>query len=278
MTCQPSGAGIGVRAAHYSAVLANPASAGWCEVHSENFFAEGGQALRVLDTLAAEVALSFHGVGLSLGSAHGLDERHLQHLERLVARYQPALVSEHLSWSAVPGWHSNDLLPLPYHDEAIAVLVRHLDQLQTRLGRTVLVENVSCYLRPPGDCMPEAEFVAEVCRRSGCGLLLDVNNVYVNAANTGLDPVAYLHTLPARGLVQEIHLAGHTVTVDGLVDTHANPVCEPVWQLYEAALARFGAVPTLVEWDHDLPPYARLLDEAARANRLLAAQLDAPCS
>ena len=270
MTRLPSRAGVGVRTAHYAEVLAHPTDLAWCEVHSENFFAEGGPAIRLLDTLAERHPLSFHGVGLGLGDLAPLETTHLAALQRLVARYQPAAVSEHLCWSGHGGWHSNDLLPLPYTEEAVDYLAHRVATVQDVLGRQILVENVSCYVRFHADRLSEWEFAVAVCERAGCALLLDVNNIHVNASNHGYDARAFLNGIP-RGLVQQIHLAGFTETPWGLVDSHSAPVAPAVWALYAEALERFGPLPTLIEWDHALPPFADLLAEAQHAQRLLDA-------
>jgi hypothetical protein len=267
-----SGAGIGLRAPHVEEILATRPAAGWLEVHAENYMG-GGPALRALDRLRQDYPVSVHGVGLSLGSAEGVDARHLERLARLVERLEPALVSEHLSWSVSGGAYLNHLLPLPYTHEALALVSEHIERVQARLGRPVLIENPSGYLRFRGDAMPEADFLAALARRTGCGLLCDVNNIHVTCANLGGDAHAYLDALPAVA-VGEIHLAGHAVNdADGraiLIDDHGSRVAEPVWRLYERALARFGARPALVEWDTDLPPLATLLEEATRAARYLA--------
>lgn len=209
-------------------------------------------------------------MGLSLGSSDPLDARHLAALAALAARFEPAWVSEHLSWSSVGGRHAHELLPLPHTPQAAAHVAARIARVQDLLRREILVENVSAYLRMPGGTMPEWDFVAEVQRRSGCRLLLDVNNVWVNASHHGFDPRAYLEAL-APGSVGEIHLGGYEDAPEGLVDTHGAAVSEPVWALYEAALARFGPVPTLIEWDQGLPPLEVLLAEAARAARLAGA-------
>ena len=246
---------------------------GWLEVHAENYMG-GGPAVRALERLRSDYPLSVHGVGLSLGTAAGVDERHLERLARLVERLQPALVSEHLSWSVSDGAYLNHLLPLPYTGEALAIVSANVERVQTRLGRAVLLENPSGYLRFHEGTLGEAEFLAAVARRTGCGLLCDVNNVHVTCANLGGDPDAYLAALPADA-VGEIHLAGHAVNdADGrtiLIDDHGSPVAPAVWRLYERALGRFGARPTLVEWDTELPPLDILLAEAAQAARRLAA-------
>jgi uncharacterized protein (UPF0276 family) len=273
MTSQPlSGAGIGLRSLHVDEMLATTPSAGWLEIHAENYMG-GGPAVRALERLRQDYPLSVHGVGLSLGTAGGLDSRHLERLACLVERLEPALVSEHLSWSTTGGAYLNHLLPLPYTEETLDVVSEHVERVQARLGRRLLVENPSGYLRFRGDAIPEADFLAALARRSGCGLLCDVNNIHVTCANLGGDPDRYLAALPADA-IGEIHLAGHAVNdADGraiLIDDHGSPVAPAVWVLYERALARFGARPTLIEWDTDVPPLAVLLDEAAKAGRRLA--------
>jgi len=209
--------------------------------------------------------VSLHGVGLSLGSTDPLDETHLGKLAALVRRFDPLLVSEHLSWSSAGGRHANDLLPLPYTREALAHVVARIGRVQEALGREILVENVSSYLAFPGADMTEAQFVAEAARRSGCRVLLDVNNVYVNAANHGVDANAWLDAV-AAALVGEIHVAGHEARGGLLIDTHGARVCDDVWALYARAVERFGPRPTLVEWDTDIPPLDVLLEEAATAD------------
>jgi len=269
----PAQAGIGLRAAHHDALLAERPATGWIEVHSENYFVDGGSQLDYLLQARRLYPLSLHGVGLSLGSTDPLDRTHLAELARLVERTEPGLVSEHLSWSSVEGRYFNDLLPLPCTREALAHMVRRVDEVQEYLGRQILIENVSSYLQFEGAEFEEADFLAELARASGCGILLDVNNVYVSACNHGFDALAYLERLPVAP-VQEIHLAGHSVNRwpggEIRIDTHSAPVCEAVWSLYIAALGRFGRVPTLIEWDAELPPLATLVAEAARADRLLA--------
>ena len=261
-------AGIGLRAPHAAELLERRPALGFLEVHSENYFAAGGPQLAALERFRAAYPLSLHGVGLSLGTAGALDERHLARLESLVRRFEPALVSEHLSWSAFGGRHANDLLPLPYTEEALAQACAHVQEAQERLGRAILVENVSSYLAFPGATIPEWEFVAEVARRTGCGVLLDVNNIWVNAANHGFDAHRYLEALDPR-TVGEIHLAGHEASDGVLIDTHGAPVCEAVWDLYARAVERFGPRPTLVEWDTDIPALDVLLAEAAKARAIL---------
>jgi uncharacterized protein (UPF0276 family) len=269
----PARAGIGLRAPHVDEILATRPDLGWLEVHAENYMG-GGPALARLEALRQDYPVSLHGVGLSLGSAEGLNLEHLARLHALADRLAPCLVSEHLAWSVSGGVYLNHLLPLPWTDAALIVVSDNVRRAQDRLGRRLLVENPSSYLRFLDSPIPEAEFVAELTRRTGCGVLCDVNNLVVSAANVGLEPLAYLDALPADA-VDEIHLAGHAENdADGvtvLIDDHGSRVRPAVWDLYEAALARFGSVPTLIEWDTDLPALAVLQEEAAAAERRLAA-------
>jgi uncharacterized protein (UPF0276 family) len=264
----PAAAGIGLRSPHLAEVLATRPAIPWLEVHPENYLG-GGPAVRALEALRRDYPISLHAVGLSLGSATGPDPRHLARVRELVQRLAPALVSEHLAWSQVGGAYLNHLLPLPYTEESLAAVCRNVDAVQDALGRPVLVENPSGYLRFRASTIPEAEFLAALAGRTGCGLLCDVNNVHVTACNLGLDPAAYLDALPA-GAVGEIHLAGHSVNdADGLpilIDDHGSPVADPVWALYERALHRFGPVPSLVEWDTAVPALDVLVAEAQRAD------------
>ena len=266
-------AGLGLRAPHVAEVLATRPAVGWWEIHAENYLG-GGPARRQLEAIRRAYPVSLHGVGLSLGSADGLDLHHLDRVRRLVEWLEPALVSEHLAWSIAGGVYLNHLLPLPYTDESLALLSRHVDQAQAAIGRRLLVENPSSYLRFRHSPIPEPEFLAALAHRTGCGLLCDVNNVYVSTQNFGLDPARWLDAIPTAA-VGEIHLAGHARNeADGraiLIDDHGSRVGAPVWALYERALERFGGVPTLIEWDTDIPTLETLLDEADRAERLLAA-------
>lgn len=265
------GAGVGLRAQHYPEFLggARPA-AGWIEVHSENYFGAGGRDRRALEQLRRDYPVSLHGVGLGLGSAKGYSEGHEEKLRELVRWVEPAFVSEHLAWGAVAGRHFNDLLPLPLTREALELVAGRVSRLQERVGRRILVENITAYLEiGPGE-MDDGEFLAALARRTGCGLLLDVNNLYVNQVNLGCDPLAVMDALDPRS-VEEIHLAGFSAGALGLIDTHGARVAEPVWRLYDAALARFGPVPTLIEWDTDIPPLAVLLEEAAQARSRMEA-------
>jgi uncharacterized protein (UPF0276 family) len=268
----PAHAGIGLRAQHHAAVVTDRPDVGWLEAHSENYFADGGAQLEHLAKARALYPLSLHGVGLSLGSADSLDAGHLRKLKRLVGWIEPRLVSEHLSWGSVDGTFLNDLLPLPYTEEALNHMISRVSELQDFLGRQVLIENISSYVRFACAQLPEAEFLAQLADGSGCGLLVDVNNVHVNARNHGFDARQFLAAIPPRH-VQELHLAGHSINrygqTDILIDTHCAPVCDEVWRLYEHALRCFGPVPTLIEWDTDIPALAVLTAEAAKANRLL---------
>jgi len=273
----PACAGIGLRAVHFQDVLATRPMLGWLEVHPENYFGAGGKPLHYLEQIRALYPLSLHGVGLSMGSTDPLNSAHLDKLKELIRRFEPALISEHVSWGSVGGRYHNDLLPLPYTEEALDHMVQRVSQVQDYLGRQILIENVSSYLQYTVSAIPEWEFVAELAKRAGCGLLLDVNNIYVNACNHGFEAEIFLAAVP-RDLVQEIHLAGFTVNNLGdgeiLIDTHSRPVCTAVWALYRQAVQRFGATPTLIEWDADLPPLETLLDEARRADAILEERHD----
>jgi uncharacterized protein len=270
----PPRAGIGLRAEHYVDFLASRPPVAFIEAHSENYFGRGGKPLHYLQLARRDYPLSLHGVGLSIGSTDPLADAHLERLAELIAMLQPALVSDHLSWSSVDNTYSNDLLPLPYTEEALANVVSRVQQVQERLRRRILIENVSSYFEFADSTMPEWTFVAAVARRSGCAILLDVNNIYVSSVNHGFDAMEYLQAIPVAA-VAEMHLAGHTRNrVDGgeiLIDTHSRPVADAVWALYARALQRFGPVPTLIEWDADLPPLPELVAEAAKADRLLQA-------
>lgn len=273
-------AGIGLRHPHYAELMALAPPLGFVEVHSENFFADGGAALAVLQAARERYDVSLHGVGLGLGSAAGIDPWHLARLDRLVRRIAPVRVSDHAAFARAPRaegqptLHANDLLPIAFTDAALDILCANVSQVQDRLQRPMLVENLSAYLSFADDTLAEPEFFAALCRRTGCGMLLDVNNLMVNALNAGApDPLAscrrFIDALPA-GIAGEIHLAGYCETDDIVIDDHGSRVRPEVWTLYAHALQRFGAVPTLVEWDTDVPPLAVLLDEAKHADMLLA--------
>ena len=250
-----------------------PPEVGWIEVHSENYFGAGGLDRHVLERVRANLPVSLHGVGLGLGSVEGSSESHVAKLKALVDWIAPVLVSEHLCWCSVLGQHFNDLLPLPYSEESLALVSERILRLQEALGRRLLIENISSYVTFGESAIPEGNFIAELSRRTGCGVLLDVNNLYVNQRNHGIDAVAQMNALPP-GSVEEIHLAGHLVADDCLIDTHGDRVTDEVWSLYEVALAHFGPVPTLIEWDTDIPPLEVLLAEAGEARRRMEA-LDA---
>lgn len=269
----PPSAGIGLRFPHHQVVVDTRPSVGWLEVHSENYMG-GGTPLRYLDTLRCDYPVSLHGVGLSLGSVDGLDAAHLERLARAVERIEPHLISEHLSWSVVGQTYLADLLPLPMTEEALDIVCRHVDQTQARLRRQILIENPSTYLQFRHSTIPEWDFLSSVAARTGCGILCDVNNIYVSAQNHGWDASAYLRALPPAA-IGEIHLAGHSVTTleSGAtlrIDDHGSRVAPAVWALYEEALARLGPVPTLIEWDTNIPSLDVLLAEAAQADRRLA--------
>jgi uncharacterized protein len=270
----PAKAGIGLRVQHHQAVLDDGTDVAWMEVHTENYMG-GGTPLRYLDAIRRDFPISLHGVGLSLGSAEGLDPAHLERIRQVAERIEPGLMSEHIAWSVVGGVYLADLLPLPMTEEALAVVCRHVDQVQSCVKRKILVENPSTYLRFRHSTIPEWEFMTAVAERTGCGILCDVNNIAVSAHNHGWDASTYLTALPPAA-IGEIHLAGHSVRPlpDGgtlRIDDHASPVIAEVWALYREALARFGPVPTLIEWDNDVPPLDVLLGEAAKAGALIAA-------
>jgi uncharacterized protein len=260
--------GIGLRSPHLAEIAATRPELGFLEVHAENYMAETAALDRLLE-LRRDYPVSLHGVALSLGSAEELDRAHLGRFKALIGRIEPVLVSEHLAWSAIGGAYLNDLLPLPYNEESLDIFCSHVEEAQKAIGRRLLIENPSSYLRYRHSCIPEAEFLTEVARRTGCGILCDVNNIYVSARNFGFNPIAYLDALPVEA-TGEIHLAGHHTAedVDILIDDHGSRVAQPVWELYAAALRRLGPVPTLIEWDTDLPALEMLLDEARHAQEL----------
>ena len=264
--------GIGLRSPHYREVTSTLPSVAWWEVHSENFFTLGGLPLQLLTTIRNHYPVSLHGVGLSLGSAGKLNERHLSILKQLVDKIEPSLVSEHISWSAIDGRVASDLLPLPYTEESLSTTVSHISEVQETLGRQILVENPSTYLQFTHSTIPEWEFMVEVASQSGCALLLDVNNIIVSSGNHGFDASHYVSCIPTS-LIKEIHLAGHArQEVEGkilLIDDHGSAVPDDVWALYRQVIARTGKVPTLIEWDTNIPPLAILIQEAAKADRIM---------
>ena len=268
----PAAAGIGLRFPHHRAVLEERPAAAWFEVHAENYMG-GGKPLQYLEAIRRDYPVALHGVALSLGSAASLDQRHLRRLGELADRIDAGLVSEHLAWTASGGVHFPDLLPLPLTDESLAVVCRNVEHAQEVLGRRLLLENPSSYLRFRHSTIAEWDFMAAVAARTGCGILCDVNNIYVSACNHGFDARAYLRALPAAA-VAEFHLAGHRVRKleDGRsirIDDHGSRVAPEVWALYSEAIALIGRRPTLIEWDTDVPALGVLLAEAARAERIL---------
>jgi uncharacterized protein (UPF0276 family) len=253
--------------------MADPGPVAWIEIHAENYMGAGGRPLAQLRALADRFPVSVHGVGLSIGGEEPLDPGHLDRLRYLLDWLQPVSFSEHLAWSTHDGAYLNDLLPLPYTQATLARVADHIDTVQDRLGRRMLLENPSSYLAFAESEMSETDFLAEVVRRTGCGLLLDINNVFVSATNLATDPRAYLSAIPMAA-VGEVHLGGHDAQDDGagaplLIDSHGAPVADPVWTLYAAAMAAMGPRPTLIEWDTDVPDWPVLRDEAARAAAIL---------
>jgi len=264
------GFGIGLRTTHYSDVLETSPAVDWFEVISENFMVPGGRPLHVLEQVRARYPIVLHGVSLSIGSADSLNATYLRQLRALAQRCEPAWISDHLCWTGVGGHNLHDLLPLPYTEEAIAHVVERVQRVQDTLGRRILLENVSTYLEYAHSAMPEWEFLTAVAERADCGLLLDINNIYVSAFNHGFSAEEYLRAVPVAR-VHQFHLAGHSDRGTFLHDTHDHPVAAAVWELYAAALRRFGHVSTLIEWDDLIPPFADLQAEAARARHVYEA-------
>ena len=267
-------AGVGFKAEHLADALAAPAADLWFEVHAENYMVAGGPRLAMLEAIRRERPLSLHGVGMSLAGAADPDPDHLAALKRLVDRFEPALVSEHLAWSRLDGRCFPDLLPVPRTNEVLKRLAANIGRVQDALGREILIENPTHYLALVDHQWSETSFLSELARRTGCKLLIDVNNVAVGAHNLGFDAAAWLQAIPAR-LVGEIHLAGHTLDDEGtlLIDSHDAPVSDAVWSLYEAFVARIGATPTLIERDGNIPPFAELIAERTRAQSVLGGSL-----
>ena len=270
----PATAGVGFKPQHFADILDGEQPIGSIEIHAENYMGAGGPPHAQLGALRGHYALSVHGVGLSIGGAAPLDHEHLARLKLLCDRYQPESFSEHLAWSSHGEVFYNDLLPLPYTEETLARIVEHIDLVQTTLGREMQLENPSTYVAFVDSTIPETEFLTEIARRSGCGLLLDVNNVFISAKNHGTDPSSYLAAFPITR-VKEIHLGGHDEQTDDtgaplLIDTHGSPVADPVWALYESVIARTGPLATLIEWDNDVPAWPLLAGEARAANAILS--------
>jgi uncharacterized protein (UPF0276 family) len=260
----PLGHGVGLRRDHFERVLTAPTRIDWFEVISENFMVDGGKPRDVLTRVRERYPVVLHGVSLSIGSTDPLNEGYLDALRALADRVEPAWVSDHLCWAGVGGHYAHDLLPLPYTEEALQHVVSRVQRVQERLARPIALENVSSYVSYRMSTMPEWEFLSEVARRSGCGILLDVNNIYVSARNHGFDARAYIDAVPVDR-VWQFHLAGHSDKGAYLLDTHDHPVCDPVWDLYAHAVRRFGPVSTLIEWDDHIPTFERLEEESERA-------------
>ncbi|WFE74234.1 DUF692 domain-containing protein [Roseinatronobacter sp. S2] len=273
MSQLPHTTGLGFKPEHFHAIMAQPGAVGFFEVHAENYMGDGGAPHAMLTALRADHALSLHGVGLSIGGAQGLNPAHLDRLRQLIDRYQPESFSEHLAWSSHGAAWLNDLLPLPYTQETLTTICTHIDQVQDRLGCRMLLENPATYVTFEQSTWSETDFLTEITRRTGCGLLLDINNVFVSATNHRFDARAYLAAFPLTA-VGEIHLAGHDTedlpSGPLLIDSHGAPVADPVWALYALVLEQTGPLPTLIEWDTDVPDFATLLTEAARAKAALA--------
>ncbi len=268
----PKRAGVGFKPRHFAAIAAEQQPLGFFEIHAENYMGAGGRPHAELRALRADYALSVHGVGLSIGAPEQLDKTHLQRLKTLCDLYEPDSVSEHLAWSTHGQAFLNDLLPLPYTDETLAIVSAHVDIVQSVLKRQILIENPATYLRFAQSHIPEPDFIAEVTRRTGCGLLLDINNIFVSATNHGSEASLDLFRFPLDR-VQEIHLAGHAESDDGgaplLIDAHGSAVADPVIALYEQLIAQLGPIPTLLEWDNDVPGWPQLLAEARKAQAIL---------
>jgi len=268
------GFGLGLRTEHYEAIFEQPPRVDWFEALTENYMVDGGRPLYWLERVRSHYPIVFHGVSLSIGSTAPLDLEYLRQLKSLVQRFEPRWISDHLCWTGVAGKNLHDLLPLPYTEEALAHVAARVRRVQDFLGRRILIENVSSYLEYRHSRLTEWEFLAALCERADCELLLDVNNLYVNSRNHGFDPLAFLDAIPPAR-VRQIHLAGHSQDGELLIDTHDHPVCDPVWTLYAEALRRCGPVATMIERDDHIPPLAELVAELDRARALAASALRA---
>jgi uncharacterized protein (UPF0276 family) len=259
-------AGIGLRQPHFAEFLETSPDIDWVEVHSENFFAKGGASLQILEKLRNNYEISLHGVGLSIGSADKISVSHLKQLKELVDQFKPFMISEHLSWSSINGVFLNDLLPIPYNDEVLLLISAKIDQIQQYLGREILIENPSTYLKFKESYIEEAVFLNNLAKKTKCSILLDVNNVYVSSVNNNFNALNYIEQIESR-YIKEIHLAGHSISERGnvLIDTHDNFVCDDVWHLYELTIKKHGMKPTLLEWDADLPSLEELITEAKKS-------------
>jgi hypothetical protein len=262
-----AGFGLGLRTPHYEAVLNEPHAIDWLEVITENYLVPGGKPLDYLERIRSRFPLVMHGVSLSIGSTDPVDFGYLAQVRALAARIEPHWISDHLCWTGIEGRNLHDLLPLPYTEEALAAVVERVGQVQDALGRQILLENVSSYLTYRASDMSEWEFLREVAQRADCAILLDINNIYVSSVNHGFDPLTYLRSMPADR-VRQFHLAGHSDLEGHLIDTHDHPIVEPVWNLYCAAVAQFGAVPTMIERDDNIPPLGELVAELQIARDL----------
>ncbi|MEM6463062.1 MAG: DUF692 domain-containing protein [Pseudomonadota bacterium] len=274
----PARAGAGLKPIHVDEILNDDYRIGFLEVHAENYMGAGGEPHRSLTAIRQAFPLSVHGVGLSIGSERGLDEKHVKRLKAVVDRYEPGLVSEHLAWSTHDNSYFNDLLPVPYDEPTLDRVCAHIDQVQETLGRTILLENPSTYVQFERSTMPETEFIRQIAMRTGCGLLLDINNVFVSATNQKYRPLSYLSDFPLEK-VREIHLAGHAPDTDDegerlLIDAHDRPVDDEVWQLYDIVIGQIGPVPTLIEWDANVPDWPVLRREAMLAEDILDSRAD----
>ncbi|MCY4308499.1 MAG: DUF692 domain-containing protein [Rhodobacteraceae bacterium] len=270
----PPRPGVGFKSQHFEGIIKHPGDVSWFEIHAENYMGDGGRPIAQLKKLRENFPISCHGVGLSIGGEDPLDIDHLKRLQNLVSWLEPAVFSEHLAWSTHEGSYFNDLLPLPYNDTTIACVSEHIDQVHDALQRPMLLENPSNYLEFEESTYSEIDFIKEIAKRTGCFLLLDVNNVYVSSENRNFDPYRYLDDYPLD-LVREIHLGGHELEQmengpDLLIDNHASEVIDPVWVLYEYLISKTGPLPTLIEWDNDIPNWEKLSSEATKANCILA--------
>ena len=264
------GCGVGLRAEHYDTIVATWPQMDWFEATSENFMDSGGRPLHILEAVRRRYPVALHGVSLSIGSVDPLNREYLARLKALVERIDPVSVSDHFCWTGVDGENLHDLLPLPFTEEALDHLVSRIQQVQEFLGQRILLENISAYVSYRHSTMPEWEFITAVARRAGCGILLDLNNIHVNAVNHQFDPYEYLRAIPGE-LVAQFHLAGHTDMGSFLFDTHSRPVIDAVWALYRHAVEQWGPVSTIIEWDDDIPPFPRLAEEAEKARSLCPA-------
>lgn len=269
---QLKGAGLGLRASHYQEIFETKPDVPWFELLSDNYMAAGGLPIQRAEKVRQNYPITLHGVGMSLGSADPLNTDYLKRLKVLADRLEPHYVSDHIAWVSVDGKYTHDLLPLPYNQDMLQHLSDRIQQVQDYLGRTILIENPSSYLSFDSSDMSEADFIRQLSLSSGCELLLDVNNIYVSAMNHGFDPYQYLESIP-QDKVKEIHLAGYEQMDGYLFDTHGHSVKPPVWDLYRAALKRFGSVPTLIEWDTDVPEFSTLLAEAKKADAFMLEQV-----